>query len=125
MPKFNDSERNFVTFTTTLHKTMEHLKFCDKAPHQFYARLTNCRLQGTGTEMTCVEQSNAGMGGRRSSVPTVVTIRLHSYIQSHPPRHQLPLKWIQGVLEKSQFLYLVILMILYIYLISSISSCGH
>ena len=59
MPKFNDSERNFVTFTTTLHKTMEHLKFCDKAPHQFYARLTNCRLQGTGTEMTCVEQSNA------------------------------------------------------------------
>ena len=85
MPKFNDSERNFVTFTTTLHKTMEHLKFCDKAPNQFYARLTNCRLQGTGTEMTCVEQSNAGMGARRSSVPTVVTIRLHSYIQSHPP----------------------------------------
>ena len=48
MPKFNDSERNFVTFTTTLHKTMEHLKFCDKAPHQFYARLTNLQTAGDG-----------------------------------------------------------------------------
>ena len=83
MPKFNDSERNFVTFTTTLHKTMEHLKFCDKAPHQFYARLTNLQTagDGDGNDVCRTEQCWDGL----RIVPTVVTIRLHSYIQSHPP----------------------------------------